>query len=141
MMLGEQHSDSQNVGESDTTAQIPLGTFRVVDRLDDLIAESPVLQQRGCDAQMPVVLDRLIAGLVREESPVSAGASEDVQLADALQHARQQGGVRIDAREPGSDDVTQARDENASLPKGIELALESPQLRCRAQLLYGARDR
>src|SRR5690242_2954328 len=112
-----------------------------MDRLDDLVAKSPVLQQRGCDAQMPVMLDRLIAGLVREQGAVSAGASEDVKLADTLQHAREERRIRIDSREPAGNDVTQTSDENASLPKGIQLPLESAQLRCCAQLLYGARDR
>ncbi len=86
------------------------------------------------------MLYRLIAGLIREQGPVAAGARQDIEPADALKHAGKQGGVRIDARQAPRNDMTQAGDENAPLPLSVELPFQASESRGRAQLLHGARD-
>ncbi len=90
---------------------------------------------------MPVVLDLEVAGLVGEQFPMAARAGQDVQLADSLEDARQQRGVRIDAREAAGSDVAQARNQDAPLPQRVQRPLESPELRRCAQLLDSASNR
>jgi len=69
VVLGEQHAHSQHITESDSAARIALRRLRFVHSLDDLVPKTPVLQQRGRDAEMPVVLDLEVAGLVGEQFP------------------------------------------------------------------------
>src|SRR6185437_3967258 len=123
-----------------TAARLTVKVLRVVHGLHNLIGNSPVFEQRSGNAQVPVVLDRLVGEGIGKEGEVTASAGEDVQLADALQETREHRRVAVDAGQPTCDRVTQRRHLHAMAPQLAELLFQAAQGRSITQLLDSERD-